>query len=465
MSESEASADARDGRGPARGAPIQAFFAGRPQKPTIARAEGLYMWDDSGRRYIDVSSGPVVSNLGHCNPRVIAAMAEQARRTGFACPSAFVSEANLTLAERVAGLAGPGLERLFPVSGGSEAVESCIKFARQVALTRGEPSRCKVISRMPSYHGGTLGALALTGDTVAEEVFGPMMRSMPKIPAPLSYRFPAGHDGESYAAFAAEALKDEIERQGPETVLAFIYEPVGGLATGALVAPDFYYLRVREICDTYGVLMICDEVMSGAGRTGAFLASDHWPGARPDIVALAKGIGAGYTPLGMMLASAEMVDAVVESGGFLHGHTYNANPMTCAIGAAVLDEVIERGLIANAREKGAELRRRLNALCEASPIVGDVRGRGLLQAIEIVADKDSKAMIPLELQAPTRIGALARERGLVLYTRRTSGGKYGDWLMITPALIVDSAQIDEIVGRLAETLQAYADELRAAGVV
>jgi len=446
-----------------RGGHHHVFVAppGALQLPTIARAEGIYMWDTEGRRYIDVSAGPVVSNLGHGNPRVLEAMIEQARNACFAWPTTFQNDANRLLADRLASLAGPGLDRVFMVSGGSEAVESCLKFARQYALAMGQGSRYKVIGRHPSYHGATLGALAVTGDVDAEVMFGPMMHTMPKVPAPLSYRYPEGYDADSYAAHCAEAVEVEIQRQGPETVLAVILEPIGGLATGALVAPDHYYRRVREICDAHGVLLIHDEVMSGAGRSGKFLAGHHWPDARPDLVALAKGIGAGYTPLGIMLAPDRMVRAVVEAGGFAHGHTYNANPLTCAVGRAVLEETIARDLVANAARQGERLRNGLQALAAEQSLIGDVRGRGLLLAVELVADPATKTMLPRELQAPARLCQLAREFGLVLYARRTNRGAFGDWLMLTPPLTITGEEVDEIVQRLGCTLAAYRRELEA----
>lgn len=449
-----------------RGGPIQLFFAppGSKRRPVIDRAEGIYMWDTAGRRYIDACSGPVASNLGHGNPRVLEALVEQARRATFAFPAAFESEANAALANLITSLAGPGLDRAFFVSGGSEANETAIKLARQYAVAKGEASRWKVIGRMPSYHGATLGALAVTGDPAAEDLFGPLMNVMPKVPAPLSYRVPEGHTAESWAQEAAEALDREIAAQGPETVLAFIMEPVGGLATGALVAPDAYHRRVREICDRHGVLLIYDEVMCGAGRTGSFFASGHLPDVRPDIVTLAKGISAGYAPLGVVLAPRDMVALVAERGGFAHAYTYFANPMSCAVGLAVVREMVERDLMANARRMGAVLRERLEGLMARSPLIGDVRGKGLLMAAELVADKATKAMIPLERMAPYRIAELALERGLIQYVRRTARGAYGDWLMITPPLIVTEAEIDEIVAILGDCLDALEAELRAAGV-
>ncbi|HXP76572.1 MAG TPA: aspartate aminotransferase family protein [Stellaceae bacterium] len=447
---------------PDHGGPVQIFYSkkGARRRPTVARAEGIYMWDTEGKRYIDASSGPVVSNIGHGNERVVRAMTEQARKVAYASRSLFENEPNIQLADLVTSLAGPGLERAFFVSGGSEATESAIKLARQYAVVRGETSRWKVIAREPGYHGGTLGALSITGDPEADRIFGALMKPMPKVPAPFSYRLPANHDADSYARQCAAALEDTIRREGPETVLAFIMEPVGGLATGALVAPDHYHRAVREICSRHGVLLIYDEVMSGAGRTGAFLAADHWPDARPDMVTLAKGIAAGYTPMGAVLAPAGMVEAVAEAGGFMHGHTYAANPLSCAVGYAVVQEMIEKKLMANAQAMGARLRERLEAIKAKSAIVGDVRGKGLLMAIEIVVDKETKAPPPAELQAVYRIIELGLERGIALYSRRTANGRYGEWLMITPPLIVTAAEVDEIAELLDATLGAFEDELR-----
>lgn len=442
------------------GGPIQLFYGPVPPtpRPIISHAFGIHMWDTQGRRYLDGSSGPVVTNIGYGNKRVLEAMARQAEKVCYASRAVFENQPNIDLADLVTGLAGPGLERAFITSGGSEATEAAIKLARQYAVAQGEPQRWKVLGRSPGYHGATLGAAAVTGDPDSDVLFGPGMLVMPKVPAPFTYRLPANHDADSHARHCAAALEETILAEGPETVLAFIMEPVGGLATGALVAPDHYYRTVREICDRHGVLLIYDEVMSGAGRTGAFLAADHWPDARPDMVTLAKGIAAGYTPLGMVLAPAGMVETVAVSGGFMHGHTYSANPLSCAVGLAVVQEMMDHDLIANARDMGVQLRQRLQALMSTSRVIGDVRGLGLLNAVEIVADRDTKAMFPPETRAVERIIALAQERGLLLYTRRTAGGKYGEWLMLTPPLIVTAEEIEEIVALLAEAIAAFERE-------
>lgn len=439
--------------------------AGAPRLPRIARGEGIWLIDTAGNRYLDASSGPVASNLGHGHPRILAAMEAQARQAVFAYPSQFESAANIEFSARLARLAGPGLDRAWVVSGGSEAVESAIKFLRQHAVVTGQGSRWKVIGRQPGYHGNTLGALAVSGDEHAHEIFGPLMRSVPRVPAPLSYRLPPNHTVETHAAACAAALEEAIEREGPETVLAFILEPVGGLATGALVAPAAYYEEVRRICTRHGVALIYDEVMSGAGRTGRFLAADHWPAARPDVVVLAKGLSAGYAPMGAALFPAAMVERVTAAGGFMHGFTYSAHVMTCAVGAAVLKEVEESDLVGNADRMGRILRGRLDAIAAASPIVGDVRGLGLLLAMELVADKAGKAMIPLDRVAPQRVGEIALRHGLALYCRRTSRGVYGDWLMISPPLTVTEEEIGILGDRLAATLDEFAAELRADGVI
>ncbi|MEW5424631.1 aspartate aminotransferase family protein [Amorphus sp. 3PC139-8] len=444
----------------ARGGPIQVFYTPEdaPQRPLISHAKGLYMWDVDGNRYVDATSGPVVSNIGHGNEAVLKAMTDQASRVCFASRALFRNQANIDLADTVAALAGEGFERVFIVSGGSEATEAALKLARQYTVADGQSSRWKVLGRNPGYHGGSLGAGSVTGDPETDAMFGPVMKIMPRVPAPFTYRLPDNHDADSYARACAKALEDTILAEGPESVLAFIMEPVGGLATGALVPPAHYYSAVREICDRHGVLLIYDEVMSGAGRTGTFLSAEHWPDARPDMVILAKGVAAGYTPLGMVLAPRHMVDAVVAQGGFLHGHTYSANPLSCAVGAAVLKEVVDNDLIANAARMGELLAARLQALVGESPIVGDSRGLGLLRAIEIVADKETKASFPAERQAISRIVELGMARGLLLYSRRTAGGRYGEWLMITPPLTVTEAEIDEIMALLTDTLSAFAKE-------
>jgi len=419
-----------------KGGSVLGFYApkGTPRPPRVERAEGVFLWDTDGRRYLDATSGAVVTNIGHGNPRVLAAMAAQANKVTFAYPRFFESDDSILLADRVCALAGDGFDRAFFVSGGSEANEAALKLARQYAVVAGQGGRFKVISRDPSYHGSTLGALAVTGDAGTLTLYGPMLRSMPKVPAPMSYRLPEGQTAESHAMACADALETTIRREGPQTVLAFIMEPIGGLSAGATVSPPAYFRRVREICDRHGVLLIYDEIMSGAGRTGAFLAAHHWAGARPDLVTLAKGLAAGYTPLGALLVPDHIVDAVAGSGGFVHGHTYFTNPLSCAVANAVIDEVVSQRLVERAATMGELLMRGLRDIAERSPIVGDVRGKGLLTAIEIVADKSTKRQLPTAFNAPARLSVHGLNHGIALYNRRANGGAFGDFQMITPPL-------------------------------
>lgn len=445
----------------ARGEPIQVFAAppGTPARPQIARAMGIEMWDTAGNRYLDASSGPVACNLGYGNRRVLDALQSQAEAAAFANVSHFESKANRDFAERLAQAAGPGYERVFVVSGGSEANEAALKLARQIALSRGQPARWKVISRQPSYHGGTLGALAITGDPAAHEMFGAMLKPMPKVPAPTTYRIPGGHDAESWALKCAQVLEETIAAEGPESVLAFIQEPVGGVSTGALVPHAAYMRRVREICDRFGILLIHDEVMSGGGRTGAFLSHAHWPDCKADLIVMAKGIGAGYLPLGLVLAPRDLVEKVAMGGGFLHGHTALGNPLSCAVGLAVLEETLERGLIDRSARLGAELKDRLQDMAGRYPMIGDVRGKGLLMAVEFVEDREEKRPFSISAGVPAFVSRIAMQNGLILYTRRTNGGRDGDWVMVSPPLVTTDGEINEIAERLEKTFAQAEAEL------
>jgi adenosylmethionine-8-amino-7-oxononanoate aminotransferase len=430
--------------------------------PVIARAHGVHIWDTAGKRYLDVTSGPIAVNIGHGNERVLEAMREQASRVCFAYPSNFESPDSTRLSERLAALAGPGLECAFFVSGGSEAVEKCLQFARRVALARGQAGRCKVISRNPSYHGSTRATMALSADPAYEPYLAGMAPGI-HVEAPWSYRVPEGLDAAQYALRCAEQLRERIVAEGPDTVLAFILEPVMGFCGGATHAPAAYYRRVREICTEYGVLLIHDEIVSGAGRSGRFLAADHWPGARPDLAILAKGLGGGYVPLAAFLAPAALVDAVAGAGGFHVGHTHKAHPLACAVGLAVLSETVDNGLVERAGDSGEYLRAQLRALQESCPIIGDVRGLGMLNAVEIVADRDSRGMFPRAVDVVGRIQALARAAGLLIYGRRTHAGRFGDWIMVAPPLIATRGELDEIVAGLGRAFSEFAAEMATRG--
>jgi adenosylmethionine-8-amino-7-oxononanoate aminotransferase len=432
------------------------FYQTRQRRPLLDRAEGVYIWDINGKRFLDAASGAMVSNIGHSNPRVLDAMRRQMKRSTFGYRLHFENEPAERLAAAIASLSPPGHEKVFFVSGGSEAVESCLKLARQYAIATGRAGRWRVISRSPSYHGSTFGALALTGYQPLTEPFAPMLREMPKIPSPRCYLDRDDLSDEERGLRYAEMLRQKIIELGPETVLAFIMEPVGGASTGALVAPDAYYRRIREICDEFGVLLIYDEVMSGAGRTGRFLAAEHW-NIEPDIVALAKGFGAGYAPLGAMVAHDDIVNAVLDDGGFLHGYTYAGNPLACAAGLAVVQEILENDLMAHTDRIGALLKAQLEQLMNHYPFIGDVRGKGLLLAFEIVADRATMAPLPPAWQVYHRLVEYAYERGLIIYSRRTRNGIAGEHFMICPPMITTEEQVGEIL----ETLGASLDELAA----
>ncbi len=446
------------------GGGVQHFWLppGAKPPPRIARAEGVFVWDTEGNRYLDVTSGPVAVNLGHGNRRVLEAMRTQADKACFAYPSYFECEDNLLLGDLLAQQAGPGLDRTFLVSGGAEAVEKCVEFARLYAVAAGAASRYKVISRHPAFHGSTLACQGLSEDP-QNSPLAPMLPHWPKVPVPFSYRPAAGFNVAADAMRCAEALRETIVAQGPDTVLAFILEPVMGLSGGANHALPAYYRRIREICNEFGVLLIFDEVMSGAGRTGRFLAAHWWEGARPDLVVLGKGLGSGYFPLGGFMASAAMAQAVVETGGFHLGHTYKANPLACAVGLAVIRETFEQDLPARAAQTGDYLRARLRELQKDIPIIGDVRGLGLFNAIEIVADPGTKSMFPRERDIPKELSQLALQEGLLIYARRTFGGRFGDWLMMTPPLIISRTEMDELVARLGIVLRRYTEKVRRAG--
>ena len=437
--------------------PSHLFYLSSLRRPVVDRAEGIHVWTQDGRRFIDGSSGPVAVNLGYGNPAVLEAMRRQMEKTTFAYRLHFENEPAEELARIIAERMPGGLDRIFFVSGGSEAVESCVKLARQWAVATGQPNRWKVIGRMPSYHGGTYAALSVTGDGLLTDSFAEQIRMMPTVPAPTAYRDRDNLTMEERGLRYADMLEEKILAEGPESVLAFIMEPIGGAATGALVAPDSYYGRIREICDRHGILLIHDEVMSGVGRTGAFLGGDHW-NCRPDIVSLSKGIGSGYMPLGALAAPRRIVDPGLKMGGFQHGHTYAGNPLACAAGVAVMAEMDRLNLIANAAAMGDVLLAGLRQLADRFPFIADVRGKGLMAAVEY-ADRETFEPLPLEWKIGQRVLDAAYARGLIVYSRRVKGGVQGDYTMVAPPLIVTEAQIGEIMAILGDSIAAVARDL------
>lgn len=461
------------------------FYQGHLELPTVSHAAGIWLHDTEGKRYLDGSSGAITATIGHGDERVLEAMRHQAQRVTFAYRTQFENEPAHELARALTAQLSQDLRRVFYVSGGSEAVESAIKLARQYHLANGEPGRYKVISRFPSYHGSTLGALQATGYSPLNEPFTPMHLSSVRVPAPTRHARPAGMSEEQWGLECAAKLESKILEEGPDTVAAFIIEPVGGASTGALVPPPGYLAAITQICRRHGVLIIYDEVMTGVGRTGEFCAYQHWEapraqaatsatpdalsatgpvkvGAEVDILALSKGLGAGYIPLGAVVCRSHIADTVVDSGGFAHGHTYAGNPLACAVGAAVLRVVEEDGLVVNARERGRQLMRGLEAIQREHRVVGDARGLGLLTALEFVADPESLEPYPAELNVHERMTVLARRNGLLVYPRRSRGGWSGDHVLVAPPLIISEGEMEELLGRLQESVAELERELSAA---
>jgi adenosylmethionine-8-amino-7-oxononanoate aminotransferase len=427
------------------------FYQTRKQMPFIAKSQGVYMWDHTGREYIDACSGAMVSNIGHGHPRILQAVQRQAQKTFFAYRTQFENEPAVELAARIVDCSAPHLDRIFYVGSGSEAVETAMKLCRQYFYDLGQGSRHLFVSREPSYHGCTLGALALTSYAPLEAPFRPLMQTYPKIPAPYCLRCALTLTYPACGVQCARMLEDVIRRQGPENVAAFVAEPVGGASTGALVPPEEYFGIVQAICRQYGIMLILDEVMTGFGRTGKMFAYEHW-GVQADIVALAKGMAAGYYPLGAVITRAKIVEEVVNKGGFMHGFTYAGNPMACAVGLEVFNIIIENNLVDNAAVVGAHLKTGLEQLAGRHSIIGQVRGRGLLLAIELVQDPATRQPFAAELQMGLQLTDTAYEEGLIVYPRRPIHGLAGDHVLIAPPLNVTAAEADEILNRLERAL-------------
>jgi adenosylmethionine-8-amino-7-oxononanoate aminotransferase len=441
----------------------EAFYSPSPlPRPLIVKGDGLYYYNADGKQYLDANAGAAVANIGLGNERVADAMTAQIRKMSFSYVRFTRHEPNIELTARIAELAGPGFERVHLSNDGSEANEMAVKLARQYAYLMGKPAKRKVITLNPGYHGSTFATIGWSADTEYTALWNDMTVPSTKVPAPLTYRPPFGMTADEGAQWAASELERTIVELGPENVLAFIMEPVGGTATGANVAPDIYIRAVREICSRHDVFMIYDEVMS-ATRTGKFLAAHHVPDAQPDMSVIAKGLGAGYVPLAAVACSAELVDQLRSVGGFDLSHTYNANPVSCAAGVAILDEVINNNLVENGAEMGALLRAGIDDLAMKWSIIGDVRGRGLMVGIELVQDRESKRAFPAEAKASLEFRRIAMDHGLLIGGRRMNNGAFGEYLMVTPALVITPAQVEDIVDRMEKTLGVLTDQLHSEG--
>tara|TARA_B100000029_G_scaffold510033_1_gene600585 strand:+ start:660 stop:2042 length:1383 start_codon:yes stop_codon:yes gene_type:complete len=423
--------------------------------PMIVKAKGIKMWDDKGNEYIDVSSGPVVSNIGHGNKNVAKAMAKQASQMDFAYSRVARHQPNLDLTKQISNLAGKGYERIALSSGGSEGMEIAIKFLRQYSVATGKTNKRQIITLSPSYHGSTIATLAITGDKELETFVKNFAFKAEFIPAPFQYRIPKNHTKKTYRIQCAEALEEKILELGQENVLCFILEPVGGLATGALTIEEDYANKIRKICNKYNVYLIYDEILCGTGRTGNFLASHAWPDAKADIVVLAKGLGSGYTPLGAVLIPEKLCDHLSSLTGFNYSHTYNANPISCATGIAVLREYEKENLIKKAAVRGQYLKKKLKILSSKHKTFGDLRGSGLLMAIELVSDKNKKSIFPAGFYPTEKIRICGLKNGLIIYSRKTANSVNGDWFIIAPPLTITEKECDELLERLDLTLKDF----------
>ncbi|MEM0908350.1 MAG: aspartate aminotransferase family protein [Pseudomonadota bacterium] len=423
--------------------------------PIAVGGEGIFIKTQDGRRVLDGCGGAAVSCLGHSDETVTGAIKAQLDTLPFAHTGFFTSEPAEQLAAMLVERAPEGIGRVYFVSGGSEAAEAAIKLTRQYFLEKGEPKRTRIIARRQSYHGNTLGALAAGGNEWRRSQFAPLLSDAFSHIAPCHHwRWgEPGESAEAYGARVAGELEAEILRLGPETVAAFMAEPVVGATMGAVPAVPGYFPKIREICDRYGILLVLDEVMCGMGRTGALFSCTQ-DDVRPDLILIAKGLGAGYQPIGAMLVSETIHDTIAGGSGFFqHGHTYMGHPTACAGGVAVLEAIEGRNLLANVNAMGERLRAGLEARFGQHPNVGDIRGRGLFMGMELVADRNTKAPLPRAQKTHAKIKKAAFQRDLMVYPMGgTIDGAEGDHVMIAPPFIVTPGEIDEIVGRLGEAM-------------
>lgn len=438
----------------------------RTDYPRAVGGEGPYLIDDQGRRYLDACGGAAVSCLGHGHPAVIEAIREQAGRLAFSHTSFFTTEVAEALAERLVDDAPVGISHAYFTSGGSEAIEAALKMARQYFVEIGQPTRSRFIARRQSYHGNTLGALAVGGNMARRRQFAPLLTEVHHVSPCFEYRERRDDEtAEQYGERLAAELDAAIVTAGPETVIGFVAETVVGATLGAVPAVPGYFQRIREVCDRHGVLLILDEVMCGMGRCGTLYACEQ-EGVSPDIVVIAKGLGGGYQPIGATLLSQPIFDAFAGgSGAFQHGHTYLGHAVACAAALAVQRVIAEEGLLEQARSQGALLQAELERAFGQHPHVGDLRGRGLFRGIEFVADRAGKTPFDPGLKLHAQIKQAAFRRGLMVYpTGGTLDGTLGDHILLAPPYTIDRTHIDEIVGKLSDAFdEVFQAKARIAG--
>jgi adenosylmethionine-8-amino-7-oxononanoate aminotransferase len=428
----------------------------KSEYPVAVRGAGIEIVDRDGNRYLDASGGAAVSCLGHDHPRVIEAIQAQVAKLAYAHTSFFTTEPAEALADHLIERAPEGIERVYYVSGGSEAVEAALKMARQYFVETGQPERRRFIARRQSYHGNTLGALSVGGNAWRRRQFAPLLIDVAHVSPCYAYRDRAdGESDEAYGLRLAEELDRTVRELGPDTVIGFVAEPVVGATMGAVPPVQGYFRAVREVCDRYGMLLILDEVMCGMGRTGTLFACEQ-DGVRPDLVTVAKGLGAGYQPIGATLVAGAIYDAIVAGSGFFqHGHTYMAHPTACAAALAVQEAIVEEQLLGRVRQQGARLRELLCERLGGHPHVGDIRGRGLLMGLELVADRATRRPFAPERRLHAHVKAAAMARGLMCYPNAgTIDGTRGDHVLLAPPYIVSDAELELIVERLAAAIDA-----------
>lgn len=418
--------------------------------PTVATGSGVYLYDQGGKQYFDGSGGAAVSCLGHGDPDVTQAIKDQLDNVAYAHTSFLTSQPAEDLADKLVQLAPDGIDRVYLVSGGSEAVEAALKLARQFYWEQGQTARKFFIARKQSYHGNTLAALATGGNEWRRAPFSPLMIETSHISPCYEYR--GCQEGESavdYGMRVANELETKILELGAENVIGFVAETVVGATTGAVPPVEGYFKRVRNICDQYDILLILDEVMCGMGRTGTMFACEQ-DGIAPDIITIAKGLGAGYQPIGAMLCTAEIYKTIEDGSGFFqHGHTYVGHPTACAASLAVVNKLVDHDLINRCAQMGDKLQSSLTDAFGQHPHIGDIRGRGLFRGIEIVADRATKIPFSAEAGTHKKIKQTAFEAGLICYPMGGSiDGVNGDHILLAPPFILEDKHIDEIVYKL-----------------
>ena len=428
--------------------------------PRVAMSgDGVYITDDTGRKYLDASGGAAVSCIGHNHPKVIQAIKDQIDAISFAHTGFFTSQAAEDLAAKLAAEAPGDVNYVYYVSGGSEAVEAALKMARQYYMETGRPQRRHIITRRQSYHGNTLGALAAGGNMWRREPFSPLLIETHNIAPCFAYRDRRDDESEeAYGRRVADELENKILELGQDSVMSFIVEPVVGATAGAVTAVPGYFRRIREICDKYEVLLILDEVMCGMGRTGSLYACQQ-EGITPDILTCAKGLGAGYQPIGATLVSEKIFVAIREGSGFFqHGHTYMGHPVACAAALAVQNVFEEEDLIRRVGEMGGVLNEALVARFGNHHHIGDIRGRGLFYALEFVVDRVTKEPFDSTLKVHAKLKQEAMKRGLVCYPMGgTIDGVKGDHVLLAPPFIIENIHIDELVQKLGDSIDAAID--------